>query len=213
MKKILVIEDEPLMRHSLITALQHGSFGAIGAEDGDRGLELARTESPDLILCDVTMPGKDGYEVLIELRTDPKTSAIPFIFLTGKSEMSDFRAGMDLGADDYLAKPVTTENMLAAISMRLERQRSRERPANGLLNSTEPNADFTAATSLQSLGLTPREAEVLLWVAHGKTNPEIAVILGIRYRTVKKHLEHVFAKLGVETRTAAGRTALEALMQ
>jgi DNA-binding NarL/FixJ family response regulator len=211
MKQILIIEDEPFMRQSLITALQTGNFGVIEARDGFGGLELARAKVPDLIVCDVTMPGKDGYEVLRELKADAKTSAIPFIFLTGKAERSDFRAGMNLGADDYLTKPVSTEELLAAITTRLQRELSRERHTTSALNPGEWISDFSSPKPLQALGLTPREAEVLLWVAQGKTNPEVAVILGIRHRTVKKHLEHVFAKLGVETRTAASRTALELL--
>ena len=212
-KKILVIEDEPFMRRNLTAALRSVSYAVVEAEDGHRGMELARAETPDLILCDVTMPNLDGHEVLRALRADPRTSAIPFIFLTGKGGTADFRAGMNLGADDYMAKPVGTEELLAAITVRLQRQEMRAREAKAASALQEPKLAFTSSEPLRELGLTQREAEVLLWVAQGKTNPEIGVILGIRHLTVKKHLEHVFAKLGVETRTAATRTALEALIR
>jgi DNA-binding NarL/FixJ family response regulator len=203
MRKILIIEDEPQMRRNLATILGLENYAVIVAEDGVGGVELARAESPDLILCDVMMPGQDGYGVLQQLRSEARTAMIPFIFLTAKGEKTDQRAGMNLGADDYLAKPVSTDDLLAAITARLQREESRAR--------REMRPDLSSPVPLQALGLTPREAEVLFWVAQGKTNPEIAVILDCRPRTVKKHLEHIFPKLGVETRTSATRTALETL--
>jgi DNA-binding NarL/FixJ family response regulator len=207
MRKILIIEDEPQMRRNLATILGLENYAVICAADGVHGVELARAESPDLILCDVMMPGQDGYGVLQQLRAESRTAMIPFIFLTAKGEKTDQRAGMNLGADDYLAKPVATDDLLAAITARLQREETRARNAS----QRELRPDFTSPAPLQSLGLTPREAEVLFWVAQGKTNPEIAVILDCRPRTVKKHLEHIFPKLGVETRTSATRTALETL--
>jgi DNA-binding NarL/FixJ family response regulator len=209
-KTILIIEDEPLMRRNLAIALQQCKFDVVEAADGHDGTELARTRQPDLIVCDVTMPGKDGYAVLRELRSDPKTSGIPFIFLTGKTERSDFRAGMNLGADDYLPKPVSRGDLLTAINARLHRQEA-DRAAASSFNQNPSQNDPESPVVLQTLGLTPREAEVLMWVAQGKTNPEIAIILGISHRTVKKHLERVFAKLGLETRTAATRIAMETM--
>jgi len=106
MKKILVIEDEPEMRRNLTTILRLEKFRPLPAENGRVGVELAKKEKPDLILCDVTMPELDGYGVLAALRADTETVAIPFIFLTAKGEKPDIRAGMNLGADDYLTKPV-----------------------------------------------------------------------------------------------------------
>jgi len=204
MKKILVIEDEPEMRRNLTTILRLEKFLPIGAEDGQRGLELARTEKPDLILCDVMMPELDGYGVISALRLDPATVAIPFIFLTAKGEKPDIRAGMNLGADDYLTKPVPKADLLAAICSRLERAAQQVRP------EFKPN--FDSAKPLETvLGLTPRVAEALLWVAQGKTNSEIAMILGNSESTVKKHVLEIFEKLGVETRGAAALRALEVL--
>src|SRR5215469_10804555 len=105
MKKILVIEDEPEMRRNLVTILRLEKYQPLGAENGRIGLELARKENPDVILCDVMMPELDGYEVLAALRANPATVAVPFIFLTAKGEKPDVRVGMNLGADDYLTKP------------------------------------------------------------------------------------------------------------
>ena len=106
MKKILVIEDEPEMRRNLTTVLRLEKFHPLAAENGRIGVELAKKEKPDLILCDVMMPELDGYGVIAALHADAGTVTIPFIFLTAKGEKPDVRAGMNLGADDYLTKPV-----------------------------------------------------------------------------------------------------------
>jgi DNA-binding NarL/FixJ family response regulator len=201
--KILVIEDEPEMRRNLLTILRLEKFQVLAAENGRIGVELAKRERPDLILCDVMMPELNGHAVLEALRADATTVTIPFIFLTAKGEKTDVRNGMNLGADDYLAKPVAKGDLLNAIKSRLERQNQQAQPA------FKPN--FASPEPLLALGLTPRVAEVLLWVAQGKTNPEIATILAISEQTVKKHMMEILAKLAVETRTAATLRALEIL--
>ncbi|HVR35264.1 MAG TPA: response regulator transcription factor [Methylomirabilota bacterium] len=203
MKTILVIEDEPEMRRNLTTLLRLAGFRVVAAEDGHKGIAAARREKPDLILCDVMMPGLDGYGVLVGLRGAPATETIPFIFLTAKGEKTDLRHGMSVGADDYLTKPVGREELLAAVEARLKRHAQQAKPV------FKPN--FDSPKPLESLGLTPRVAEVLLWVAQGKTNPDIATILDISEQTVKKHLLEIFNVLGVETRTAAALHALEVL--
>jgi DNA-binding NarL/FixJ family response regulator len=203
MKKILVIEDEPEMRRNLATVLRLEKFQPLTAENGRAGVELARKEKPDLILCDVMMPQLDGYGVLQALRDDSELALIPFIFLTAKGEKEDLRSGMNLGADDYLTKPVAKADLLHAIAARLLRS---EQQAN-----REFKPDFSSPEPLLKLGLTPRATEVLLWVAQGKTNPDIGIILGISESTVKKHLLEIFEKLGVETRSAATLRAIEIL--
>jgi DNA-binding NarL/FixJ family response regulator len=203
MKKVLVIEDEPEMRRNLLTILKLEKFHPLGAENGRAGLELARTEKPDLVLCDVMMPELDGYGVLRALRQDRATVGTPFIFLTARGEKVDQRSGMDLGADDYLTKPVGRADLLGAIQARLRRAEQQARQ--------EFKPDFSSPQPLLRLGLTPRVAEVLLWVAQGKTNGDIATILGISESTVKKHLLEIFQALGVETRSAATLRALEVL--
>src|SRR5512136_1204475 len=121
MKRILVIEDEAQMRRNLVTILRLERFEPLAAENGKTGVDLARREKPDLILCDVMMPELDGHAVLKELHNDPTTMNIPFIFLTAKGEKSDLRHGMNLGADDYLIKPVDKADLLRAIRARLAR--------------------------------------------------------------------------------------------
>lgn len=203
MKTILIIEDEPRTRENLATILRMEGYRPLTAANGRSGLELARAESPDLILCDVTMPDLDGHAVLRTLRDGPGAGSVPFIFLTARGERADLRAGMNLGADDYLVKPATATELLSAVEARLKREA--RRPAAGF------KPDFASAEPLRGLGLTDREAEVLLWVAQGKANGDIATILGTAENTVKKHLQNLFEKLGVDNRNAATLRALEVL--
>ena len=203
MKKILVIEDEPEMRRNITTLLRYYDYEPVAAENGRVAIEMARREKPDLILCDVMMPELDGYGVLHALQSDPSLARIPFIFLTAKGEKDDLRSGMNLGADDYLTKPVVNADLVRAIESRLRRSEQQMK--------REFRPDFSSAAPLLQLGLTPRAAEALLWLAQGKTNSDIASILGITESTVKKHVQEMFEKLGVETRGAATVRALEAL--
>ena len=120
--KILIVEDDINIRENIVDLLEVENFHAIAAEDGRMGLELASKEVPDLIICDVMMPKLDGYSVLNALRENPITATIPFVFLTAKSNKNDFRQGMGLGADDYLTKPFTKDELLETIKCRLEKQ-------------------------------------------------------------------------------------------
>jgi DNA-binding NarL/FixJ family response regulator len=204
MKTILIIEDQPDMRENIATILEMEDHAVLTATNGREGIDLAREEKPDLILCDVMMPVMDGYDVLHALRADRTIAGTPFIFLTAKGEKGDQRAGMNLGADDYLTKPVSAPELLGAIAARLERESKR---------SAGFTPDFASSEPLETLGLTPREGEVLLWVAQGKSNPEIASILGAAENTIKVHLAHIFEKLGADNRHAASLIALEKLAE
>lgn len=118
---ILVIEDHPEMSENIVSILELANYNVLSAPDGKRGVEIAQTRLPDLILCDVMMPELDGYGVLHILNKDAETAAIPFIFLTAKADKSDFRAGMNLGADDYITKPFDGFELLKIIEVRLKK--------------------------------------------------------------------------------------------
>lgn len=211
MKKVLLIEDHSQMRENLLIMLDMEGFEVTCAENGRKGLEVARRTLPDVIVCDVMMPEMDGYGVLEALRADPTTATIPFIFLTARGEKIDQRAGMNLGADDYLVKPVEKKEILAAITARLQRQQHHNEHTTAQLNNITFKPDFSSATPLEALGLSPREAEVLLWIAQGKNNEEIGIILGVARNTIKKHVIHLLEKLQVESRNAAALRAIEVL--
>ena len=121
MKKILIVEDEPEMRRNIATLLRYYDFEPIEADNGRTGVALAQREKPDLVLCDVMMPELDGPGVLQALQQDPEMATIPFIFLTAKGEKDDLRNGMELGADDYLTKPVANADLVRVIETRLRR--------------------------------------------------------------------------------------------
>jgi two-component system, OmpR family, alkaline phosphatase synthesis response regulator PhoP len=122
MKTVLIIEDEVTVRESLVDLLEIEGFRAIAANNGKMGVEIALKERPDLVLCDISMPGLDGFGVLQELRGNPDTGAMPFVFLTARTTKVEFRRGMELGADDYLFKPFTIDELLNAIAARLTKQ-------------------------------------------------------------------------------------------
>jgi signal transduction histidine kinase len=121
MKKILVIDDEEWLREMIQLALQQHGFEVIEAANGADGIELARKQLPDLILCDINMSKVDGYLTLSSLRGEASTAAIPFILMTGLADNASMRHGMELGADDYLPKPFTTEGLYAAVDARLKK--------------------------------------------------------------------------------------------
>jgi two-component system sensor histidine kinase/response regulator len=122
MSTILVIEDERLLREEIVDMLNFEGFTTLEAADGEEGIKLAQEHLPDLVLCDIAMPKLDGYQVLLALREHPRISSIPFVFLTARSDRPFMRHGMELGADDYVTKPATNAEILAAIRARLERQ-------------------------------------------------------------------------------------------
>jgi DNA-binding NarL/FixJ family response regulator len=206
-KRILVIDDDARLREQCAELLRLEGYEVNEARNGREGVERARRDLPDLVVCDITMPEMNGHRVLETLRAEPRTASLPFVFLTGWDEREDIRTGMNLGADDYLTKPIVPDELIAAVSARLQRAEAvAARPG-----PRGPAREPTPA-QLEPLGLTPRESEVLFWVARGKTNDEIATVLGIGLTTVKKHLESTFAKLGVENRTAAAAMALERMV-
>ncbi|OYD93427.1 DNA-binding response regulator [Nostoc sp. 'Peltigera membranacea cyanobiont' 213] len=120
--KILVIEDDNVTRDLYLKGLKAKGFDTISANNGLAGIQQVQECIPDLVICDITMPDMDGYSVLSTLRQDPLTAIIPFIFLTGSSNKADVRKAMELGADDYLTKPSTLDELLRAIAIRLQKQ-------------------------------------------------------------------------------------------
>jgi DNA-binding NarL/FixJ family response regulator len=199
MAKILVIDDDGEYLRMQLRQLRAEGHEVFGAEDGPEGIEKARKFLPDIILLDIVMPGMNGYQVLEKLRSIPSTGDIPVVFLTCKSSMTELREGMERGADDYLAKPVTGEQLRKAIQARLKRRQLHKRGP-----IWPGDLELEAVTiALGKLGLTNREAEVMYWVMQGKSNTEIGSILNMSPATVRTHLQNFFPKLGVENRHAA----------
>lgn len=150
MTKILVIEDEKHIRENILDLLADEGFDAIGAENGKIGLQLAQQEIPDLIVSDVLMPQLNGYGVLTAIRSNPVTATIPFIFLTAKADKTDIRHGMELGADDYLTKPFTADELLAAIAARLDKQAALDLHSQQKLEDLRSNISITLPHELHT---------------------------------------------------------------
>jgi len=121
MKSVLVIDDNQGIRENTAEIMELAGYKTFTAENGKKGVELAVREKPDVIICDIMMPELDGYGVLHLLRKNPDTSHIPFIFLTAKTERSDLRKGMEMGADDYVTKPFDEIELLNAVEIRLKK--------------------------------------------------------------------------------------------
>src|SRR5678810_349488 len=152
MKKILVIEDNNEVRENIAEILELSNYKVLTAENGKIGVELALSESPDLIICDIMMPVLDGYGVLHLLNKHVETYGIPFIFLTAKAEKPDLRKGMEMGADDYLTKPFDSIELLNAIEIRLRKSESIKQHA--AKNDKDVNAFINNAQKKGSITLT-----------------------------------------------------------
>ncbi|MFT5256386.1 MAG: DNA-binding response OmpR family regulator, partial [Arenicella sp.] len=121
MKNVLIIEDNQDVRENMAEILELENYKVRTAEDGEKGVEIARVLKPDIIICDIMMPKLNGYDVLLRIREDKTTASIPFVFLTAKTERIDVRKGMNLGADDYLIKPFEESELIAVIASRLKK--------------------------------------------------------------------------------------------
>ena len=199
--RILLVEDEPAVANLIKKTIEEEQYEATVAPDGQTGWDYLTRFSYDAIIMDVMLPGINGLELCRRLRESG--NQVPILMLTALGSTDNIVGGLDSGADDYLTKPVAHADLLRAIETRLRR--------SGQQVKREFKPDFSSPAPLLALGLTPRAAEVLLWLCQGKTNGNIALILGISESTVKKHVQEVFGKLGVETRGAATVCALEIL--
>jgi two-component system, sensor histidine kinase and response regulator len=150
MKKILVIDDEEWLREMVQMALQQRGYDVIEAENGAIGIEKARSERPDLILCDVNMEKVDGYLALSSLRNEPATAAIPFILMTGLADNAGMRHGMELGADDYLPKPFSIEGLYAAVEARLKKAQALREAAESKLADLRDNLSLMLPHELRT---------------------------------------------------------------
>jgi signal transduction histidine kinase len=177
--KILVIEDEESIRENILDLLEAENFEGIGAINGQVGIKLANEQIPDLILCDMMMPEVDGHGVLKALRSEPLTATIPFIFLTAKADKSDIRTGMELGADDYITKPCTPQELLKAIAIRLEKQKTISRQSQKTLDELRTNISMSLPHELRTpLNAIMGFSELILSEYHVLKESDILEMIG-----------------------------------
>jgi two-component system sensor histidine kinase/response regulator len=149
-KKVLIVDDTEDVRFIIAESLSLYGFAALTAGDGRTGVELAKREHPDLIICDINMPEMDGYSTLTALRDEDSTATIPFIFLSGAADKLNVRRGMELGADDYLTKPFTHAELMAAVNTRLEKQAELQRQSDKKLNELRGNLTLALPHELRT---------------------------------------------------------------
>ena len=150
MKRILVIDDEEWLREMVRMALNQRGYEVIEAGDGSVGVDIARKQLPDLVLCDVNMEKMDGYATLSALRNDTSTAAIPFILMTGLADNAGMRQGMELGADDYLPKPFTLDGLYGAVEARLKKAKTVQDQAQGALTDLRQNLSMMLPHELRT---------------------------------------------------------------
>jgi DNA-binding response OmpR family regulator len=201
---VLIVDDTPDNLGFLSSALDQEGYIVLVALSGLEALESIEVRTPNVILMDAMMPGIDGFETCRRIKAKPQYADIPIIFMTALSESAYVVEGFAAGGIDYVTKPLKLVEVLARLKAHLDNATTKHIAIQRARQSSTPLSNAQVQEILCSrYQLTARESEVLRWVAFGKTNRDIAQILDLSIRTVDKHLEHVYVKLGVETRTAA----------
>jgi len=208
---VLIVDDVPDNLALLSSALEQAGYMVLVALDGRSALERMQRLKPEIVLLDAMMPGLDGFETCRLMKAEASFEDVPVVFMTALTESEHVLEGFAAGGVDYVTKPIHPEQVVARVGAHLKTARSlraarQAPPANALLRDEKQLQTLLC----ERFQLTGREVEVLHWVACGKTNRDIGDILGLSPRTVNKHLEHVYVKLGVETRTAAAAVAMTA---
>jgi len=190
--RILIVEDEVQLRENIAELLEIQGFEVLAVDSGDKAISFLPHFKPSVILCDIRMPRYDGFWVLMETRKNKTLGNVPFIFISAKADRRDVRTGMDLGADDYLTKPFSSEELLSAVKARLERANNQQSSLIETFNeshSAKPE-DFSV--------LTPAEKKVLHFVALNFTSAVIAEKLRLSTKTVDNHRANISTKLKIK---------------
>ncbi len=203
-KKLLLIDDDPNLILLVKDYLEFRGYEVVTAENGREALEVLEKQTPDMIICDVMMPEMDGYSLVSAIRSDPKTSWIPVLFLSAKGQSQDRVKGLNIGADVYMVKPFEPEELVAQVESSLK-QASRliqHKDSKGGESSPRIQVPF-------DVELTPTELRVVQFVARGMANREIAEELNVSQRTIESHVSNMLGKTGLHNRTELARWAIE----
>ena len=203
-KKLLLIDDDPNLILLVKDYLEFRGYEVVTAENGREALEVLEKQTLDMIICDVMMPEIDGYSLVSAIRSDPKTSWIPVLFLSAKGQSQDRVKGLNIGADVYMVKPFEPEELVAQVESSLK-QASRliqHKDSKGGDSSPRIQVPF-------DVELTPTELRVVQFVARGMANREIAEELNVSQRTIESHVSNMLGKTGLHNRTELARWAIE----
>ncbi|MGB3138672.1 MAG: response regulator transcription factor [Nodosilinea sp.] len=201
MSTVLIVDDDPTMQLALTRRLQDRGFEVVNASSAKEALELLTTKNADVVVSDVMMPGMSGFEFCRLLRSRPEGETVPFIFLSNLGEITNRVQGHLIGADDYLVKPFSANELIAKVRGAIARSQRFRSALDRLAAQT--------AASPAPLPLTPAEERVFWEVAQGFTNKQIGKRLFLSPRTVQTHLSNMLTKLGLENRSQIVRYAFE----
>ncbi|HEU4389271.1 MAG TPA: response regulator transcription factor [Blastocatellia bacterium] len=204
-KRLLVVDDEPNLLRAVAACLRTEGYEVVTARSGKDALASLTEAIPDLIISDIRMPGMHGHTLVHRIRSSPRTSLIPVIFLTAKDQKSDRVEGFRTGVDAYITKPFEPDELLAVIASifsRVERTRAEFARLIGESSSAETDPAYRE-------DLTEAEAKIAEAVARGLSNKEIAAEFGVSVRTVENHISHILSKKGFSNRVEIARYVLE----
>ena len=201
-KRILLVDDDRSLLNTLVSLLrlERPEWEVGTANSGEEALSSLRAQRPDLLVSDIQMPGLDGLGLLSVVRSDPDLATLPLIFMTAKDDRASLREGMSSGADDYLTKPFSIEELTQAIEGRFRRK---VREAGTLALDQELKAQVAKV-------LSRREREVLALIGRGLVTKDIASSLVVSPRTVSSHREHIMRKLDTHNAAALAALAVQA---
>lgn len=203
-KKLLLIDDDPNLILLVKDYLEFRGYEVVTAENGREALEVLDQQTPDMIICDVMMPEMDGYCLVSAIRSDPKTSWIPVLFLSAKGQSQDRVKGLNIGADVYMVKPFEPEELVAQVESSLKQASRLIQHKDSKSGDSSPRIKVPF-----DVELTPTELRVVQFVARGMANREIAEELNVSQRTIESHVSNMLGKTGLHNRTELARWAIE----
>lgn len=199
---LLLIDDDPNLILLVKDYLEFRGYDITTATNGAEGLKILETMTPDLIICDVMMPEMDGYTFIQHVRQDPKTSWVPVIFLSAKSQIQDRIQGLNQGADVYLVKPFEPEELVAQVESSLSQ-------AKRMLGYSSSGNKVQMMQVPINVELTPTETRVVSFVSQGLSNREISEKLNVSQRTIESHVSNMLNKTNLNNRTELARWAMD----
>ncbi len=206
-KNLLLIDDDPNLILLVKDYLEFRGYEVITAENGREALEVLEQQTPDMIICDVMMPEMDGYSLVSTIRSDPKTSWIPILFLSAKGQSQDRVKGLSMGADVYMVKPFEPEELVAQVESSLKQA------LRLIQHKDSRNGDSSPRIQVPlDVELTPTELRVVQFVARGMANREIAEELNVSQRTIESHVSNMLGKTMLHNRTELARWSIESGM-
>ncbi|MGB2927049.1 MAG: response regulator transcription factor [Limnothrix sp.] len=199
---LLLIDDDPNLILLVQDYLEFRGYQIVTANNGAQGLKALEDLVPDLIICDVMMPEMDGYTFIQNIRKNPKTSWIPVIFLSAKSQIQDRIQGLNQGADVYLVKPFEPEELVAQVESSLSQ-------AKRMLTYSSTGNKTSSIQVPSNVELTPTETKVVSFVSQGLSNREISEKLSVSQRTIESHVSNMLNKTNLSNRTELARWAMD----